>query len=257
MFPTVKFIFYPLAQFLAIVVFFLSMRKHLSGIERTTKLALIMTGVYVFCNGVMAKVFHFAFRASEVPPLWNFLNPVFYFKPGFWGWLMAFLPLAFIFPFVLKVDRLVFYRAVALTLPLVVVFQKVACFVSGCCAGAVTDIPWAVVFPEGSSASIENIPVHPTQIYDGLLALSWFLILTLLDRRESLRAYLFPFFLVCYGVSRFFSEMFRPEFQQGFGTSQKLEVVVVTTVVLGLLFGRKLWWRVLGREAPSAAGPPL
>ena len=255
MFPTIKFILYPTAQAAAIVVFFLSVRKHLSSLEKRTKLALIMTVVYVFCNGVMAKVFHFAFRAEEVPPLWSFLNPVFYFRPGFWGWLMAFLPLAFLFPFVFRLDRLVFYRAIALTLPLVIVLQKVACFVSGCCAGAPTDVPWAVVFPEGSSASIENVPVHPTQIYDGLLASSWFLILSLLDKRETLRPYLFPIFLVCYGVSRFFSEMLRPTFEQGFSTSQKLEVVVVTTIVLVLLFGRKLWRRFLGMEATSPSGP--
>lgn len=245
MFPTVKFIFYPLAHAAAIAVFFLSMRRHLRPIERPLKYSLILTALYVFCNGVMAKVFHFAFRADHVPPLVSFLNPVFYFRPGFWGWLMAFLPLASLFPFVFKLNRLVYFRALALTLPLVIALQKVACFVAGCCAGAPTDLPWAVVFPEGSSAQIENVPVHPTQIYDMLLALSWFAILSLLDRREALRPYLFPFFLILYGVSRFFTEMLRPEFQQGFSDSQKLEVVAIAVVLLMLAFGRKLWLRVV------------
>jgi prolipoprotein diacylglyceryltransferase len=247
MFPSVKFIFYPLTHAAAIAVVYLSMRAHLKGgVERYGRYALAVTGLYIFCHGVMSKIFHFAFKADEVPPLTSFLNPVFYFRPGFWGWMMAFLPLAFIFPFVFKLDRQVYYRALALTLPLVIALQKVACFVAGCCAGDRSDLPWAVVFPRGSSAEIRNVPVHPTQIYDILLALSWFAILKTLDKQERFKPYLLPVFLVFYGVSRFSTEMLRPEFRDGFSDSQKLEVIAVTIVVLGLIFGRKLWLKLLG-----------
>ena len=53
-------------------------------------------------------------------------------------------------------------------------------------------------------APIEHVPVHPTQLYDMLLALSWYGILRAIDRRyERLRPYLFFFFLALYAVSRF------------------------------------------------------
>jgi phosphatidylglycerol:prolipoprotein diacylglycerol transferase len=252
MFPTVKFIFYPLAHALAIVVFFASMRAGLRGEPRRLRHSLVLTGIYVFCNGVMAKVFHVVLRDDPVESWTDFLNPLFYFPPGFWGWLMAFLPLAVVYPFVFKTDVIRHFRALALTLPFVIALQKVACFVSGCCAGDRTDVPWAVVFPTGSGAPIEHVPVHPTQIYDMLLALSWYGVLRIIDRKEALRPYLFFFFLMLYAVSRFLTELLRPEFDDGFTNSQKLEALVLATVLLGLAFGRKLWLRIAGAGARDA-----
>lgn len=253
MFPTVKFIFYPLAHALAILVFFVSMRAHLRGEPRRLALAIGMTAIYVFCNGVMAKIFHVVLRDDPVDSWTDFVNPLFYFTPGFWGWLMAFLPMAAAFPFVFKTDVVGHFRALALTLPFVIALQKVACFVAGCCAGDRTDMPWAVVFPTGSGAPIEHVPVHPTQLYDMLLALSWYGILRAIDRRsERLRPYLFFLLLALYAVSRFFTEMLRPEFDDGFTNSQKLEVVVFAGVALGLAFGRGLWLRIAGVRRDGA-----
>ena len=74
MFPDVKFIFYPLTHALAILVFFVCMRRWLEGIPHRNRYALWTAVLYIFCNGVMAKVFHFTFQASETPPLVEFLN---------------------------------------------------------------------------------------------------------------------------------------------------------------------------------------
>ena len=246
MFPEVKFIFYPLTQAIGYLVFFVSIRAHLKSGGRHNKLAALLTLVYLFCNGVMAKILHFAFRVDDPFPLVSFLNPLFYFKPGFWGWLLAFLPLSVLFPFVVKVNRLLYFRALALTLPLIIALQKVSCFISGCCAGAPTDLPWALVFPRRESSEFYDVPVHPTQIYDMLLALSWLLILKVVDKKEPLRPFLFPFFLLLYGVSRFSTEVLRPAFQDGLSDSQKLEAVAIVMVLLLLAFGRKLWIRLLG-----------
>ena len=51
---------------------------------------------------------------------------------------------------------------------------RVGCFLTGCCAGKETDLPWGVVFPHADdvSASLTNIhAVHPTQLYELILAL--------------------------------------------------------------------------------------
>lgn len=245
MFPEVKFIFYPLSQAIAIVVFFFSMRAHLKVERRYNRLAIGLTALYVFCNGVMAKIFHFAFRSDVTVPLTSFLNPLFYFKPGFWGWLIAFLPLASLFPFVVKVNRLAYYRALALTMPFIIALQKVACFVAGCCPGDASDLPWAVVFPRRPGTEFHNVAVHPNQIYDMLLALSWYVILRAADKKEALRPYLFPFFLLLYGISRFLTEMLRPAWRDGLSGSQKLELIAIASVTLLLLFGRKIWLKLL------------
>ncbi len=67
----------------------------------------------------------------------------------------------------------------AVTIPSAVAFSiaRTGCFLNGCCAGKDTDLPWGVVFPskyDGLSTnliSFQNHPVHPTQIYEMLLAL--------------------------------------------------------------------------------------
>ena len=51
---------------------------------------------------------------------------------------------------------------------------RVGCFLTGCCAGKETDLPWGVVFPNADSvsASLTNVhAVHPTQLYELILAL--------------------------------------------------------------------------------------
>ncbi len=61
------------------------------------------------------------------------------------------------------------------------VLLRIGCFLNGCCSGVVTDLPWAVRFPYGSSAWGQQVldgragilglagavePVHPTQLYE-------------------------------------------------------------------------------------------
>ena len=42
---------------------------------------------------------------------------------------------------------------------------RVGCFLTGCCAGKETDLPWGVVF--GGAAG--SMPRHPSQLYEALL----------------------------------------------------------------------------------------
>ena len=65
----------------------------------------------------------------------------------------------------------------ALTVPGAAAFctARIGCFLSGCCAGKETDLPWGVRFPVDSdgltSAVIHTPAVHPTQLYELVLAL--------------------------------------------------------------------------------------
>lgn len=67
----------------------------------------------------------------------------------------------------------------AALVPLGHAIGRIGCFLAGCCYGAPTGLPWAVVFPPGGKAP-SGVPLHPTQLYeagfDVLLgvALLWF-----------------------------------------------------------------------------------
>lgn len=62
----------------------------------------------------------------------------------------------------------------ALTIPAAVAFciARVGCFLNGCCAGKITDLPWGVHFPSSNDSALETlVTVHPTQLYELALAL--------------------------------------------------------------------------------------
>ncbi len=66
----------------------------------------------------------------------------------------------------------------AVTIPGAVSFciARIGCFLNGCCSGKETDLPWGVVFPHGAKGAsliqTGGVAVHPTQLYELLLALA-------------------------------------------------------------------------------------
>jgi phosphatidylglycerol:prolipoprotein diacylglycerol transferase len=57
---------------------------------------------------------------------------------------------------------------------------RVGCFFAGCCHGAPTGVPWAVVYPDVSAAAHafgSGVAVHPSPLYEAalLLAIAGFL----------------------------------------------------------------------------------
>ena len=75
--------------------------------------------------------------------------------------------------------------AFALTLPLGIAIQRIGCFITGCCYGKISYLPWAVKYPVQtlphyhqfndnliSHNDFLSLPVHPVQLYEmaGLLA---------------------------------------------------------------------------------------
>jgi len=97
---------------------------------------------------------------------------------------------------------------VACVVPFGIFLVRLANFVNDELWGRVTDVPWAVVFPNGG-----DLPRHPSQLYEagleGLLLLVLFAYL--IWRRGWFR---FPgaiagLFFIGYGAARFFVEFFR------------------------------------------------
>jgi prolipoprotein diacylglyceryltransferase len=253
MFPHITITTYGLLQALALLVFLGLMVHHLA-IERIDgsrgdlivrrpllRHALLLSLLYVLCNVVFAKLFYeLRNRPDEIQWL-NYLQIEHYTAPGFWGWPIAFLPLALLYPFVFQLDRVRTLRAIVLTLPPVVVLQKGACLAAGCCTGVPTDLPWAVTFSDDSLCPTPGVPVHPVPVYDMLIALAIWGILWLMDRRQPARPFLFPAFVFLYGLNRLVTECFRPDFQGTPSLRQYLAGGVAAAFLLILLFGRRPW----------------
>jgi phosphatidylglycerol:prolipoprotein diacylglycerol transferase len=88
-------------------------------------------------------------------------------------------------------------------------------FINGELWGRVTDVPWAMVFPDAGPS-----PRHPSQLYEAMLeGLVLFVILALLIRAGALkrRGTITGVFALGYGLARIACEFFRePDEQLGF-----------------------------------------
>ena len=114
------------------------------------------------------------------------------------------------------------------------------CFLSGCCYGTPTDLPWAVVFPESGRrlhAGLPDVPIHPTQIYMSLASLAILGILMLLYRRKRFHGRIIAAYVFLYSVARFFLEILRGDADRGFvfggrlSTSQFLSLVLAVAAL--------------------------
>ena len=78
-------------------------------------------------------------------------------------------------------------------------------FINGELWGKVTDVPWAMVFPNGGP-----FPRHPSMLYEMLLeGFVLFTVLFLMARRNPPHGALLATFLAGYGLIRFVVEFFR------------------------------------------------
>ncbi len=105
---------------------------------------------------------------------------------------------------------------------------RVGCFLVGDDYGVPTRVPWAVAFPQGSPPSTARmlvqefhvalapgtppdavLAVHPTQLYEVVIALAVFVLLTRLRDNRFGPGWRFGIYLALAGMARLFVEIFR------------------------------------------------
>jgi len=142
---------------------------------------------------------------------------------------------------------------VASVVPIGLFFGRLANFVNGELFGRVSDVPWAIVYPNGGPE-----PRHPSQLYEaGLEGVVLFVVIYLAWRFTPLRnrpGAIGGLFLLGYGLARFTVEFFRePDAFLGFlfagATMGQLLSLPMMLVGLSLL----IWARPY--QAPPAAPP--
>ncbi|MFW6056521.1 MAG: prolipoprotein diacylglyceryl transferase [Chloroflexota bacterium] len=88
---------------------------------------------------------------------------------GLWGAVLGVPLAAFIYTRVHHIPWSSMARigdAVALGAPIGQAIGRVGCFLNGCCHGAITDAPWAVMYDHPNTfCTLPGVPVHPTQLY--------------------------------------------------------------------------------------------
>jgi len=131
-----------------------------------------------------------------------------YFTGGLWGGLLVYLCLSVPLVLVLSRRRLAALDLIALSMPVPWIFAKLGCLFNGCCYGQECSMPWAITFPEGGAGAPAGIPLHPTQIYEILVALCILGVFSVL-KQEKWRGTMLLWFLVLYGLGRAATEVWR------------------------------------------------
>ncbi|MGL4455546.1 MAG: prolipoprotein diacylglyceryl transferase [Plesiomonas sp.] len=173
---------------------------------------LLYAGFFgVFLGGRIGYVLFYNFDLFLANPLYLF--KVWEGGMSFHGGLIGVITAMCIFAY--RTHRPMFAVAdfVAPLIPFGLGVGRIGNFINGELWGRVTDVPWAMVFPEGGP-----FPRHPSQIYEALLeGLVLFIILNLFVNKPRPTGSVSGMFLVFYGLFRIFCEFFRePDAQLGF-----------------------------------------
>ena len=172
-------------------------------------------------------------------------NPVeiaFLWRGGmsFHGGLLGVLVAILLFARKLGVNYFALADIVAAATPIGLFLGRLANFINSELYGRVTDVPWAMVFPNGGPE-----PRHPSQLYEaGLEGIVLFGVLYFLVRRGWLEhtGAMSGAFLIGYGLFRSFIELFRePDAQLGFliGPTTMGQWLSLPLIIGGLLI---LFW---------------
>jgi len=148
----------------------------------------------------------------------NFIDSFKLWEGGmsFHGGLIGVIVATIIFSKIKKINFFNLTDIIACVSPIGIFFGRIANFINGELYGKPTIMPWAVIFP-----TIDNIPRHPSQIYEAILEGGILLIIIIFFAfRKNLilrTGYISGLFLMLYSIFRMFSEIFRePDYHLGY-----------------------------------------
>ena len=113
-----------------------------------------------------------------------------------------------------NISTLFMLDIIACVSPVGIFLGRIANFINGELIGKVTNVFWGVIFP-----SIDMKPRHPSQLYEAMLeGVILFLILNIFIFKKDYKiGTCSSLFLICYGIFRIISEIFRePDIQLGY-----------------------------------------
>ena len=149
---------------------------------------------------------YFASHPAEILQLWNGGMS---FHGGFLGCVAA----AVLFARSRGIPFLSLGDVSCAVAPIGLFLGRLANFVNGELWGRVTDVPWAMIFPNAGT-----MPRHPSQLYEaGLEGPALLIVLALFVRAGALKraGIVTGVFAIGYGMARFFCEFFREPGREG------------------------------------------
>jgi len=197
---------YVLCGLAAFTVSALLMRRELVRNHYPKHVWLILAAVGLPAGTLGSKVY-------DVLEKWDLfvLSPfeVFFRLPG-QAWYGAFIAGSAATALALRMMRLPVLNVFDLAAPVIPLghaLGRLGCFLSGCCHGIPSSVPWALPFPHGLYPA--DVPVHPTQLYEMLAYLCISAVLWKMRDRETADGVRIGLYLVLSGCARLAIEFYR------------------------------------------------
>ena len=165
---------------------------------------------------------------------------------SFHGGVLGVIVASYLFARKIKYEFLGITDLVVLYAPIGIFCGRLANFVNDELWGRVTDVPWAVRFPNGG-----YVPRHPSQLYEAFFeGIIMFIVLNWLWKYKFVRerrGFVSALFVLLYGMFRILMEQFRePDAQLGFlwgnltmGQLLSFPLILLGVVILGCLLKGK------------------
>lgn len=126
---------------------------------------------------------------------------------------------------------------------------RIGCFLSGCCYGKISSLPWSVSFPNSSIVYLNqriegllsphaqlSIPVHPTQLYESFFGILLFIYLLQLSNKKTGTGVRSSIFFISYFCFRFIIEFFRGDGYELNSLISLQQIISLTIVILIIIY---------------------
>lgn len=189
--------------------------------------------VYTMLSGILgARIFHviadFHLYKDNLLGIFEIWNG----GLGFYGGLAGGVLAIFFYCRKHKVDISGVIDTMALPLPLIITFGRIANYMNSEHIGSVSDLPWCVVFQK-----IDTVCRHPAQIYE---AISMFIVFLLLIAAYKLwrkqRGAITWVFIMGYGIARFTTDYFRETQSAYFFGLAHTQIISLIMAAIGAYF---------------------
>lgn len=224
-------------------------------LKRRAKLELTKVQVYDFALLIAAGVLVGGRVVEVVFYEWPFYREHLELIPAFWlggmashGLLLGGLAAVWIFCRIYKTPFLMMTDALSAPASFILGMGRIGNFIDGQILGSVTDVPWAVKFPDADGFR------HPVVLYDGIKNLLIIPVLLFFGRRDLPRGFVTGLFLFLYSFLRIPIDIFReyPTSLLGLATGQALNVAFS---VIGVLIIVRAMTRAMDTETPDREMP--